>query len=61
MVEPKSDASVRVFAAVARVHEQEETAVTKQEFVDQVAAKAGLAKRDAAKAVDAFLESITRR
>jgi DNA-binding protein HU-beta len=33
--------------------------VTKQEFVDQVAAKSGLNRRDAAKAVDAFLESIT--
>src|SRR5580765_871246 len=33
--------------------------VTKQEFVDRVATKSGLNKRDAAKAVDAFLESIT--
>jgi DNA-binding protein HU-beta len=33
--------------------------VTKQEFVDKVADKAGLSRRDAAKAVDAFLESIT--
>jgi nucleoid DNA-binding protein len=35
--------------------------VTKQEFVDQVAAKSGLSKRDAAAAVDAFLDSITMR
>jgi DNA-binding protein HU-beta len=33
--------------------------VTKQEFVDQVANKSGLNRRDAAKAVDAFLSSIT--
>jgi DNA-binding protein HU-beta len=33
--------------------------VTKQEFVDRVATKSGLNKRDAGKAVDAFLESIT--
>jgi len=33
--------------------------VTKQEFVDRVASKSGLARRDAAKAVDAFLDSIT--
>jgi DNA-binding protein HU-beta len=33
--------------------------VTKQEFVDQVAAKSGLSKRDAGKAVEAFLDSVT--
>jgi DNA-binding protein HU-beta len=33
--------------------------VTKQEFIDQVATKAGLSKRDAGEAVDAFLETIT--
>ncbi|MEX0674541.1 MAG: HU family DNA-binding protein [Gaiellaceae bacterium] len=33
--------------------------MTKQEFVGQVASKAGLSQRDAAKAVDAFLDSIT--
>jgi len=33
--------------------------VTKQEFVDTVAQKSGLQRRDAAKAVDAFLESVT--
>ena len=33
--------------------------MTKQEFVDRVADKAQLSKRDAAKAVDAFLEAIT--
>ena len=33
--------------------------MTKQEFVDQVAAKSGLTRRDAAKAVDAFLDSVT--
>ena len=35
------------------------SAVTKQEFVDRVASKSGLNKRDAQKAVDAFLDSIT--
>jgi DNA-binding protein HU-beta len=33
--------------------------VTKQEFVDRVASKSGLNKRDASSAVDAFLDSIT--
>jgi len=33
--------------------------VTKQEFVDRVAMKSGLSKQDAAKAVDAFLDSVT--
>jgi DNA-binding protein HU-beta len=33
--------------------------VTKQEFVDRVATKSGLSKRDASKAVDAFLDSVT--
>ena len=33
--------------------------MTKQEFVDQVAAKSGLGRREAAKAVDAVLESIS--
>ena len=32
--------------------------MTKQEFVDEVAGRAGLSKADAAKAVDAFLDSI---
>jgi DNA-binding protein HU-beta len=32
--------------------------VTKSEFVDQVADRAGLSKRDAGNAVDAFLETI---
>ena len=33
--------------------------MTKQEFVDKVADKASISKRDAAEAVDAFLDSIT--
>ena len=33
--------------------------MTKQEFVDRIADKAQLSKRDAGKAVDAFLEAIT--
>ena len=32
--------------------------MTKQEFVDRVAGKSGLQRREASKAVDAFLESI---
>jgi len=32
--------------------------VTKQEFVDAVAGKSGLSKRDAGAAVDAFLETV---
>jgi nucleoid DNA-binding protein len=33
--------------------------MTKAEFIDRVASKSGLSKRDAGKAVDAMLESIT--
>jgi DNA-binding protein HU-beta len=33
--------------------------VTKQEFVDQVASKMGGSRKDAAKAVDAFLETVS--
>ena len=33
--------------------------MTKQEFVDRVADRSGLSRRDAAKAVDAVLDSIT--
>lgn len=33
--------------------------MTKQEFVDAVASRAGLSKRDAGAAVDAFLDSVT--
>ncbi len=33
--------------------------MTKQEFVGRVAQKSGLSQRDAGKAVDAFLESVT--
>jgi DNA-binding protein HU-beta len=33
--------------------------VTKQEFVDAVASKSGLSRRDAGAAVDAFLDSVT--
>ncbi len=32
--------------------------MTKQEFVDQVADRAGLSKKDAGEAVDAFLETV---
>lgn len=33
--------------------------MTKQEFVDAVATKSGLSRRDAGAAVDAFLDSVT--
>ena len=33
--------------------------MTKAEFIDRVADRSGLSKRDATKAVDAFLESVT--
>jgi DNA-binding protein HU-beta len=33
--------------------------VTKADFVEKVASRSGLSKRDATKAVDAFLDSIT--
>ena len=33
-------------------------AVTKSQFVDRVASKSGLSRRDAGKAVDAFLDSV---
>jgi len=38
---------------------QEERDLTKQEFVDALASRAGITNRDAARAVDAFLETIT--
>ena len=33
--------------------------MTKQEFIQRVATKSGLSNRDATKAVDAFMESVT--
>jgi DNA-binding protein HU-beta len=33
--------------------------VTKADFVDRIASKTGLSRKDASKAVDAFLETIT--
>jgi DNA-binding protein HU-beta len=38
---------------------EERTNVTKQEFVDRVASKGNISRREAADAVDAVLESIT--
>ena len=58
MVERKSDAIVRVCTVQTSLVRGGEP-VTKQEFVEQVAQKSGLNRRDAAKAVDAFLESVT--
>ncbi len=54
----QSDLTVRVFARGPNCR-QEEWDLTKQEFVQEVANKSGLSSRDAAKAVDAFLDSIT--
>jgi DNA-binding protein HU-beta len=53
-----SDEAVRVFARGSN-QRWEERDLTKQEFVNEVASKAGLSSRDAARAVDAFLDSIT--
>ena len=33
--------------------------MTKAQFIDEVASKSGLAKKDAAKAVDAFIETVS--
>ncbi|HUJ93231.1 MAG TPA: HU family DNA-binding protein [Gaiellaceae bacterium] len=40
-------------------NEQEERPVTKQEFVAEVARRSQLSSRDAGKAVDAFLDTVT--
>jgi DNA-binding protein HU-beta len=49
-----SDTRVRLPIPTTRRREQ----VTKQEFVDQVADRAGLSKKDASDAVDAFIDTI---
>jgi DNA-binding protein HU-beta len=54
----QSGATVRVFSRGSD-RRQEERDLTKQEFVNEVANKSGLSSRDAARDVDAFLESIT--
>jgi DNA-binding protein HU-beta len=54
----QSSATVRVFARGSN-RRQEERDLTKQEFVNEIAKRADLSSRDAAKAVDAFLDSIT--
>jgi DNA-binding protein HU-beta len=54
----QSDVAVRVFFRGPNCR-QEERDLTKQEFVNEVARRADLSSRDAAKAVDAFLDSIT--
>ena len=64
MVEPleslrQSDPAVRVAAGFRTSHEQEEWYVTKQEFVDAVASRANLSRRDAGAAVDAVLDTVT--
>src|SRR5581483_4058800 len=38
---------------------QEECSLTKQDFIQKVAQKSGLSARDAGKAVDAFMETVT--
>jgi DNA-binding protein HU-beta len=53
-----SGAAVRVSARDPN-RRQEERDLTKQEFVNEVANKSGLSSRDAARAVDAFLDAIT--
>jgi DNA-binding protein HU-beta len=54
----QSGPTVRVFSRGSD-RRQEERDLTKQEFVNEVANKSGLSSRDAARAVDAFLDSIT--
>jgi DNA-binding protein HU-beta len=54
----QSSTTVRVLARGLNPR-QEERNLTKQEFVNEVAKRADLSSRDAAKAVDAFLDSIT--
>lgn len=54
----QSDAAVRVLLRGPNCR-QEERDLTKQEFVNEVARRADLSSRDATKAVDAFLDSIT--
>lgn len=54
----QSGVAVRVFFRGSD-RRQEERDLTKQEFVNEVANKSGLSSRDAARAVDAFLEGIT--
>jgi DNA-binding protein HU-beta len=54
----QSDVAVRVLSRGSD-RRQEEWDLTKQEFVNEVARRADLSSRDAAKAVDAFLDSIT--
>jgi DNA-binding protein HU-beta len=54
----QSGVTVRVFSRGSD-RRQEERDLTKQEFVNEVANKSGLSSRDAARAVDAFLDSIT--
>jgi DNA-binding protein HU-beta len=54
----QSGATVRVFSRGSD-RRQEERDLTKQEFVNEVANKSGLSSRDAQRAVDAFLDSIT--
>jgi len=53
-----SGVTVRVFARDPN-RRQEERDLTKQEFVNEIANKSGLSRRDAARAVAASLDSIT--
>ena len=51
--------AVRVLRGTGTDVEGRSSFVTKQEFVERVAQKSGLSRRDAAEAVDAFLDSIS--
>jgi DNA-binding protein HU-beta len=53
----RNEIAVRVPAALLDVERR--VFVTKQEFVERVANKSGLNRREASEAVDAFLDSIT--
>jgi DNA-binding protein HU-beta len=51
--------AVRLLRLVSKRIDVRRRTVTKQDFVDAVADRAGLSKRDAATAVDAVLDTIT--
>jgi DNA-binding protein HU-beta len=55
----RKNTPVRVWRWRNPINREERSDVTKQEFVDQVASKTNMSRREAAEAVDAVLDSIT--
>jgi DNA-binding protein HU-beta len=55
----QSDSAVRVPAGFETSHDRRSGKVTKQEFVDAVASRANLSRRDAGAAVEAVLDTVT--